>query len=341
MDVDLTPRPDAEGLEDAPAEGFAFVSGGSFVLDAPAVPRAVWGAGDDVLWPDGESLMIASLQGLGKSTLGQQLALGRAGIPEFATLLGFPVRPGARRVLYLAMDRPRQIQRSLRRMVGEAHRAELDARLIVWPGPPPADLARNPRLLANMCEAAGADTCIVDSLKDAAMKLTDDETGAGWNWARQHAIRAGVELAELHHNRKALAGTKAERPTIDEVYGSTWLTSGCGSVVLLSGAPGDPVVGLHHVKQPAAEVGPLKVIHDHDAGRSTVWHAADLVEVARIRGGLSAVDAAAVLFETEKPSAAEKEKARRKLAALASQGLLVVLDPGDQGAKRAAKWGAA
>lgn len=331
----------ADGLRVAPdrGEGFAFVAGGSFVLDAPEVPRAIWGAGDEVLWPDGEAVMVASLQGLGKSTLAQQLALGRAGVPEYSTLLGYRIRPGARRVLYLAMDRPRQIQRSIRRMVGEAHRAELDARLIVWPGPPPGDLARFPRLLTEMCQAAEADTVVVDSLKDAAMGLTDDETGAGWNWARQHAIRAGIEVVELHHNRKALAGAKAERPTIDDVYGSTWLTSGCGSVIVLTGAPGDPVVGLHHVKQPAAEVGPLQVIHDHDAGRSTIWHAADLLEVARVRGALSAVDAAAVLFETDKPTLSEKEKARRKLERLTREGLLAVLDEGDKATNRPRLWG--
>jgi hypothetical protein len=38
----------------------------------------------------------------------------------------------------------------------------------------------------------------------------------------------------------------------------TWLTSGAGSVILLNGQPGDPIVSLHHLKQPAAAVGPLQ-----------------------------------------------------------------------------------
>ena len=42
----------------------------------------------------------------------------------------------------------------------------------------------------------------------------------------------------------------------------TWLTSGAGSVILLNGQPGDPIVSLHHIKEPAAEVGPFKVLHE-------------------------------------------------------------------------------
>jgi len=42
----------------------------------------------------------------------------------------------------------------------------------------------------------------------------------------------------------------------------TWLTSGAGSVILLNGQPGDPVVSLHPLKQPAAEVGPRGTRHE-------------------------------------------------------------------------------
>lgn len=322
---------------DLDPDRYSFVPGGRFVLDSTELPAAVWGAGQDVVWAEGESLMLASLQGLGKSTIGQQLALGRAGFSEYSELLGLPVEPGAGRVLYLAMDRPRQIQRSLRRMVGEAWRDELDARLWVWPGPPPRDLAQHPGVLTRMCEDAGADTCVVDSLKDAAVGLTDDEVGALWNRTRQHAIRAGVQLLELHHLRKAPNAAKGGHPGVDDVYGSTWLTSGCGSVVLLTGAPGDPVVGFHHVKQPAAEVGPFRIRHDHAAGQTALWHAADLVDLARIKGAVSAKDAACVIFEADKPTPAQREKARRRLEQLARDGLLVSAD-GDRATNTATLW---
>lgn len=329
----------AETPADDEPSPWEFAEGGSFILDTPPNPTPLWGSGDDVLLADGEALVIAGGQGAGKTTLAQQLALGRCGFDEFATLLGYPVQPG-KRVLYLAMDRPRQAARSFRRMVGDAWRDELNARLVVWQGPPPGDLARHPSVLVTMCRKAAADTVIVDSLKDAAVGLSDDEVGAGWNRARQMAITAGVQVVELHHNRKAISGAKAERATIDDLYGSTWITSGAGSVVLLAGAPGDPIVRLQHVKQPASEVGPLQIVHDHTIGRSTVWHAADLLTVvAATPGGLTAVDAARALFESEKPTPSEREKARRKLDRLVAEGSLAVLDEGNKAAGQPTRWG--
>jgi len=318
---------------------YRFRAGGGFILDTPADPRPIWGRGQEVAWAEGESLMIASLQGLGKSTLAQQLALGRCGFPEYADTLGLPVLPGERRTLYLAMDRPRQISRSFRRMVGEAWRSELDDRLSVWIGPPPRDLARYPGLLTQMCKDADADTVVVDSLKDAAIGLTDDEVGASWNRARQHALTADIQVLELHHNRKAPNGGRTDRLGVDDVYGSTWLTSGTGSVILLTGAPGDPVVDLHHVKQPAAEIGPFKVMHDHDAGRSTIWQSVDLLALVKACGSITAKDAAAKLYDVDKPTPAEVAKARRKLEKLTRDGHVQVVVVGDDSTATPTRWG--
>lgn len=318
---------------------YRFQSGGSFILDQSEIPVAWWGLGDEILGAEGESLLIAGPQGTGKTTLAQQLALGLAGIPEFSELLGYPITPTAGRVLYLAMDRPRQAARSFRRMVGESMRDELNERLVVWPGPPPVDLAQHPGTLLGMARDAGATAVVVDSLKDAFIGLADDEAAAAWNRARQLLLAEGIDLAELHHIRKNNQGA-TEAPNVDSIYGSTWVTAGCGSVLLLSGAPGDPIVGLRHVKQPAELVGPFKILHDHDAGRTSIWHAADLVTLAGSTGGLSALDAARALCDTETPTPANKEQARRRLEALVRAGLLVVVDEGDKTASSPRLWGA-
>lgn len=291
-----------------------WTTGGSFILDAPDTPTSLWGRGEEVLLADGESLLIVGGQGLGKSTIGQQLTLGRCGVPGFDELLGYPITPGNRRTLYLAMDRPRQIARSMRRMVTEDQRLHLDEILSIWEGPPPFDLAKHTSVLAAMCAEYDADTVIIDSLKDAAIGLTDDEVGAGWNRARQRAIAAGVQVVELHHNRKAVNGAKANHPTIDDVFGSTWITSGAGSAVLLTGAPGDAIVNMHHIKQPSEPIGPLRLLHDHAAGRTTIFHSVDLLALASSSpAGLTAIDAARALFETDNPTDGEREKARRRL----------------------------
>lgn len=331
----------ASSADAEPGSGYLFAAGGSFILDAAADPVPIWGRGQEVLQADGEALIVAAGQGLGKTALAQQYALGRCGFPEYAELLGLPVRPGRQRVLYLAMDRPRQAARSFRRMVGEAWRSELDDRLRVWPGPPPYDLAANTGVMLTLCRDAGADTLIVDSLKDAAVGLSDDVVGAGYNRARQRCIAAGVQILELHHPRKVANGTADRRkPDIDHVYGSTWLPSGAGSVVLLTGSPGDAIVGFHHIKQPAAEVGPFRIAHDYETGRSTVWDENDLLPIIQARGSITAVEAAVVMFGTEQPDLNAKKRAERKLRSMVSAGWIVVLEQGDKATRTPTRWGA-
>lgn len=341
MDVNISPVGGWDEPEDPRRDdAYSFTTGGSFILDASDRPPAWWGRGDNIIGAEGEALLIAGPQGTGKSTIAQQLALGLAGFDEYAELLGLPITPTTGRVLYLAMDRPRQIARSLRRMVGEAWRDELNDRLVIWQGPPPRDLAQHPWVLTEMAQAAGATHVIVDSLKDAAMGLKEDEAGAMWNRARQTALRAGIDLTELHHSRKADRAGK-ESPGVDSIYGSTWITAGAGSALLLVGDPGDPIITVHHVKQPMSDVGPLKVLHDNTAGSTAVWHATDLLAIAKANGQLSAVDAAAALFDAEKPTPGEKEKARRRLESLTRSGHLVVISEGDKTTNSPCLWGCA
>lgn len=295
------------------------VAGGQFLLDVPETTPAVWGEGSDVLWAEGESLIIAAGNGAGKTTLAGQLVHARLGLSK--TVLGLPVAPGAKRVLYLAMDRPQQIARALNRRFDESEREHLDQHLTFWPGPPPADLARHPETLRAMIQAADADTVIVDSLKDAAIGLSDDEVGAGWNRARQYAVAAGCQVLELHHNVKRNANG-GEPSTIADVYGSAWITAGVGSVILLLGAPGDPVVSMRHVKQPAEEVGPWRLLHDHVRGITGLYETATPLEIVQRLGTVTAKQAAEIMFDTDKASPAQKMKAVRKLDDLTKKGFL-------------------
>lgn len=295
--------------------------GAAFILDAPEEIPAIWGNGQEVLWARGESLIIVGPPGVGKTTLASQIIRARLGIGR--PVLGLPIEKGTRRVLYLAMDRPAQIARALRRSFTEHDRAVLAEQLVVWAGPPPSDLAKNPTELAGLAQTFDADTVIIDSLKDAFLGLSNDEEAAGYNRARQYALAEGVELIELHHQVKRGAG--GTRPnTLADVYGSAWITAGAGSVVLLYGDAGDPIVEFRHLKQPAAEVGPYRVIHDHLSGSTDIFHAADLLQLAQACGarGIEAKNAACALFETDRPSAPQVEKARRKLEALTREGHL-------------------
>jgi hypothetical protein len=327
----------AAAVAPSPAEGGSWgaVDGAAFILDQPKNVPAVWGDGKSVLWPEGEGFMIAGGQGLGKTTLAGLLLRGLLGLEE--TVLGLPVNGSGELILYLAMDRPRQIARSLARQFTEAERALLAARVLIRPGPPVADLAQRPEILAKMAEDLGAGIIFVDSIKDAAVGLSNDEVGAGYNRARQHVLNAGRQICDLHHV------TKTSADGINDIYGSTWLTSGCGGVVLLTGSPGDPIVGFRHVKPAMDEVGPYRLAHDAARGRVDIDSEVDLVELATesLPDGLTAKGAARALNGTDTvPTRGEIEKARRRLDALATEGRLVCMaaTEGPAGRGKAAAW---
>lgn len=271
------PLPDEDG-DDRPRLG---IPGGAFILDGPPEPPPIWGQGAEVLWAAGETLAICGPQGLGKSTIAQQVALALVGVRP-ARLFDQPIPPAKGRVLYIAADRPRQIRRSLRRMVSDEDREMLDDRLLVHLGPLPFSLSRDPeRLWPFVAQFEGVGYVIVDSLKDVVTKLSDDEAGANINRAFQFVLAHDVELLVVHHLRKPDRATgKAEG--LADFYGSELISAGMGSILMLEGQPGASTVKLTHAKQPCETVGPLLVTHDHATGTSTAEVADDFRPTLRM-----------------------------------------------------------
>jgi replicative DNA helicase len=331
---DLTPTDKAGDTHER------YATGGTWVLDAPPGIPAVWGQGDDVLWAEGESLILAGPSGVGKTTITGQLVFARLGLYGDGHVLDHPVAPTGSSVLYLAMDRPRQIQRALGRLAQADHRRTLDERLIARPGPPPQDLAKHPEVLAYMATRNGADTVIIDSLKDAAIGLADDEVGSSLNRAMQIALAEGIQVLALHHQRKGQNGHKPK--SLEDLYGSTWIAAGAGSVVLLWGNAGDPLVELSHLKQPGAPVGPLKLEHDHLAGTTTVAEGFDLLAYLRRQPRpVTTESAAAAARGGGEPSANERRQMTRKLTSLMARGMAVrTEEPTPGGGKATALWSA-
>lgn len=306
------------------------LDGATFLLDIDPTPPALWGQDDNVLWARGESLIIAGPQGVGKTTIAGQLLRACIGLGTVegkdAEVLGFPVQMFTGGVGYLAMDRPEQARRALGRMFAADERAFIAEMLRFWSGPLPTDAAQDPETLVRIARQLDVEVLFLDSLKDAAVGLSKDEVGAGYNRARQMALSEGVQLVELHHVVKN--GADGGKPNnLNGLYGSVWITAGAGSVIMLWGEAGDAVVEFTHLKQPMNDVGPFRVKHDRETGLSSVYHDPDkdLVELARRcpSTGLQAKEAAQLLFDTEKPTASQTEKARRKLGELAKKGLLI------------------
>ena len=107
------------------------------------------------------------------------------------------------------------------------------------------------------------------------------------------------------------------------------LTNGTGSVVLLWGSAGDPLVELVHLKQPADTIGPLKVEH-HIDGTSSVYAGFDPLAYLRNRPrGVTASEAARQMVERD-PTDGERKKAQRLLDRLVAEGL-AVKTPGSKG----------
>jgi replicative DNA helicase len=299
-------------------------AGARFVLDAPDHVPAIVGSGSEVLWSEGEHFMLTGPPSVGKSTLAQQVALRRAGVLD-GELIGLPVKADPNRLtLYLALDRPLQIARSMRRMVEPNNEHQL-GQLPVWRGPLPFNLAKDPEALAaftlEIAALHGEDigTVVIDSLKDVAAPLSNDDVGAAVNRAIACLLAKGVEVLSIHHMRKATSENK--KPcTLADVFGSAWLTAGAGSVALLWGQPGDPIVELSHLKPPADEIGPFELTHEHDHGTISRGDRMDVLTALQhaATDGLTATDAARAIYGS-KATRADIEKARRQLEKLIGQ----------------------
>ncbi len=293
-----------------------FIPGGVFLLDGGTDELPLWGTPDEALWMPGEELMICGPPGVGKSTLGQRIVCALLGIGD-ATVLGLPVAASDGKVLYLALDRRRQIVRSFRRMVTDADRDVLDRRL-VFADHFPHDLLHEPgRLLAEALDAE-AQWLVIDSLKDLGLLVEKPEHASAYNTARQEVLRAGVNVVALHHQKKS--GADGRRPTtLADVYGGMQLTAGAGSVVLLWGKPED--LELRHLKSPMGEVGPLKMTVDLEVGEFTVRRRDVLAVLRASPRGLPVRTVAVVVEDTPDPDRSQIEKVRRELRRLENRKL--------------------
>jgi replicative DNA helicase len=297
------------------------INGLAFAIDVSGEDVAIWGREDDIAHASGEATLIIGPDGVGKTTLVQRYMLARAGVGS--KLLGMHVQPADRKILYVSADRPKQAARSLFRMVADldrGHAGKLKEAVLVWRGPLPFDIVREPATLTEWAQAFDVDEVVLDSLGFVVRKLADDETGSAVAQAFSTAAAKGLDIVALGHPRKP-PSEGGEKPTkIADVYGSRWITAACGSILSLWGAPGDPVVELRQLKSPRGDVGPFPVEIDHERG--TVERIAGTDILASLRGasaGLTVKDAAR-LFEGGSDRA-RAEKARRKLEQLVGRGL--------------------
>lgn len=309
--------------------------GGMYIHSALTAVPALWGDDDEVLWAEGEPLIITGPTGVGKTTLGTHVLAARMGLLD-ESVLGYPVAPGRKKTLVLAMDRPRQIQRAMARLLRQYPEDVLEERLIAWEGPPPMDIGRHPHVLHQLAETVGADTVVLDSLKDAALKLSDEETGQGLSRAMNYCVTNGIQVLAYHHQTKRSQSPDAKPKTLADVYGSSWITAGAGSVICVWANAGDLIAEFIHLKQPAAVVGPMAIGFDHTVGRVFLYEGMSerdrLLDL--LASGPQTPQAVASWLTPGAPDRAAIAKAKRRLDKLVETGRVVLVDspaPGDRG----------
>jgi replicative DNA helicase len=301
---------------------------GGVVFDQPDTIDALWGNGEEVLAAVGEPTILYSATGIGKTTIAQRVALAAIGIGD-PTVLGYDVKQIEGRVLYIAADRPRQAMRSIRRMVTEQDRDILDQRwrwerhrrIRITPD--------NPNVLLDAAEAAEATLLIIDSLKDIVPGSSTEEGGAAYNNAVQTCVANDVDAMPMHHARKATSEGRASLK-LDDVYGSTWITAGAGSVIALNGTPGQGIITLNQLKMPSEQVGPFDINIDYPTGTLTTIGRRDLVKRIREKGSITTIEAVRYMTGKNNPSEAEKKSISRKLVRLEKDGEIVGTRSGGQ-----------
>ena len=326
------------------------LDGETFIFKEILEIESFWGRGTEVLWPRDEGLMIAGPQGIGKTTIIQNLLLRRVGIGD-GPLYGYEIDTDDDEdglYLYLAMDRPAQARRSIRRMVADnpVDRGIVQKRLRFWAGPLPLNPAKGTdpdallRWATAYCGGRVPAAIFCDSYKDLAVGLSKDDVGASLNLMVQAVIAGGAQWVGAHHHRKG-DGQRAPK-LLDDVYGSTWLTSGLGSVLLAWGEPGDAAIEVTQLKEPSDKINPLRLVHDPVSGWLTIdgEENVDPVDVIRRHGaaGISASDLALELYGRRNP--ADRHRAKRVLDRMV-EGRVVSEVPGgprSSGSGRPALW---
>ena len=240
---------------------------GDIVLDHPMLPVPLWGTPEDCLAARGEPTMIYGKTGIGKTTVMHRVMLSMVGIGPSA-VLGYDVQPmdDDRRILYLAYDRPSQALRSIARMVTENDRPQLAKTLVIDRKRMLKVNSKDTLNMRRLCEENNIGRVFIDSLKDIATRLSEDESGAAYNAMVQEAIVADIEVFTSHHPRKGQGESKRESLELDDVYGSTWLTAGQGSIIVMDGEAGASLVFLRQLKMPSGEVGPFAFRIDYSTG---------------------------------------------------------------------------
>ena len=236
-------------VSEPPRELTRAVDGATFVDGVPDHVPALWGDSNEVLWAQGEPLML-----VGPRASARRRSCSSSPSPASASAPSYSASRSRRtgRVLYVAADRPTQAASSLRRMVdADDHEHSFATGSSSGKGRSRSTLADAQRGLVELADELGdVATSSIDSLKDVAARPREGRDRE----PRQHRlpgarrVRTASSLV-IHHQRKEQKGG-AKPQAARRRLRITLAHRRHGLRLLLWGEPGDLVVELRHLKQP-------------------------------------------------------------------------------------------
>lgn len=245
---------------------------GDWALSPQKQDRLLVGNNNQILWAKGETLLVCADSGSGKSTFSQNIV--RTSIGLIPDLLGLFAKQ-FKATLYIAADRPYQVQESLKRMVDESNRELWNKYMYVKEGyldfmvnETPERLYPYVRELAEKLDREPFDSVIIDSLKDIVSEYDDNTPGVKINRAFQSLVQNDIQLLVNVHPRKMQDSKGREKdPVLDDVGGNKNVVNGAGSVIYI-GAPDNEyqIQELIHLKSPSEKIRGMKFTHDISTG---------------------------------------------------------------------------
>lgn len=309
---------------DASRSSRRWLRGDEWLAKYESLPERIWGTSRAAAWMPGESLYIVSPAGIGKTTLALNLLLARLG-DSVGDVLGMPVLPADDPVALLSADRPPQAVRRLVKMLA-SHQSHILERLIVWEWNPEITPASSPERFGEWVWSTGAKTVVIDNLGAVQPGLARDEIGSATNTALSRVLAEGIEVVVLHHTRKGDGGT-----ALDRVMGSSWLTNGAGSVLMIAGKrkKGRGRIVVTHEKPPMEPVPDIRATIDFNSGVINCDRVeTDRVEHESVESVLQRLTVATAkvlashVFGLDSPGEDDIEALRRMIRPLVGNGVL-------------------
>lgn len=337
----------ADGRPDWRGETLDDLPGSTFGVNVSAHLPAIVGSGERAYWSEGELAIMYGGDGTNKTTVAHNFLAAMLRLNGRDTVLGQPVRelqPGER-VLYLALDRPRQIERSWSRFMDPAE-AERVGDHVVWrTSALPFDPVRQPLWLLDWVHDAypGTYAVIFDNVWDAFGDFSDTEAATAAGIGLNALARSGVHVLALHHDRKG-DGARSAPENADGMYGGRNFKAKAGTVVNLWKPPtsdGSILTVTQH-KEPSERIPATTVFVNQKTGdlipmttglisledflkaQASEWH--DIKTLASVHRA------------TDSPDKADKEATRRELHKLIESGNVTERESDGPGKPAAWKW---